>query len=136
MALTLEDVNSLKCGYRNPVWVGEFPYAVAKALGLNNHNIYLSKQSLEHILYSHRDISMFNVLMLPLAIKRGLLIQELRRPGVVLVSYLDSSDGKRFVAALKTTASGAETWVSTFHRAHRRQTLSMMKRGKVLKTHD
>jgi hypothetical protein len=135
MALTLEDLEDLANNYRDPVRVGEIPSQVAKALGLRNYNVYLSRSSLFHIQEAHPDIDHFALLNLPLAIELGLLIQEIERPHMIIVSYLNSVIEMRFVAALKISQNGTEIWVSSFYRAKSRQTKSILRRGRVLQNH-
>ncbi len=136
MALTLEDLIALQNSERDPVVVGQIPYNVANKLGLRNHNIYLSRTSLEHILQVHADISMIDLLQLPFAVSRGLLVREKAKQNVIVASYLDRESGRRFFSALKIAQAGTEIWVSSFYRSKARQTKRLLSRGEVLKSHD
>jgi hypothetical protein len=136
MALTLEDLIALQKGERDPIVVGQIPFVVASGLGLRNHNIYLSRGSLRHVLEEHSDISLIDLLHLPFAISRGLLVRENAKPNVIIVSYLDNETGRRFISALKITQAGTEIWVSSFYKSKIRQTKRVIARGTILKTHD
>jgi hypothetical protein len=136
MALTLEDLIALQNGERDPVVVGQIPYDVAIKLSLRNHNIYLSGNSLEHILQDHSDISLIDLLHLPFAVSRGLLVREKAKQNVIVASYLDHETGRRFISALKIAQAGTEIWVSSFYRSKARQTKRLLSRGEILKTHD
>lgn len=135
MALTLSDLNDLHAGYRQVIWAGEMPYAVAKQLGLRNHNVYLSRESLAHILEKHPDVTLFTLLCLPIAIQRGLLVKERKNPRVVIVSYQDPESARRYLGALKTAAQECEVWVSSFYQGRKRQTRRILQRGDLLKEH-
>jgi hypothetical protein len=136
MALTLEDLIALQTGERDPVVVGQIPYDVAGKLGLLNHNIYLSRASLAHILQVHSDISMIDLLHLPFAVSRGLLVRENAKQNVIVASYLDRESGRRSISALKIAQAGTEIWVSSFYRSKIRQTKRVVARGTILRTHD
>jgi hypothetical protein len=135
MALTLEDLMALQNRERDPIVVGQIPFAVANKLGLRNHNIYLSGASLEHILHAHSDISMIDLLHLPFAVTRGLLVREKAKQNVIVASYLDQETGRRFFSAMKIAQAGTEIWISSFYRSKARQTKRLLSRGEVLKTH-
>ena len=136
MALTLEDLMALQNGERDPVVVGQIPYDVAIKISLRNHNIYLSGNSLQHILHAHSDISMIDLLHLPFAVSRGLLVREKAKQNVIIASYLDRETGRRFISALKIAQAGTEIWVSSFYRSKIRQTKRVVARGEILKNHD
>lgn len=134
--MTLEDLIALQTGERDPIVVGQIPFEVASKLSLKNHNVYLSRGSLGHILVAHSDIALLDLLHLPLAVKRGLLVRENAKPNVIIVSYLDRESGRRFLAALKIAQEGTEIWLSSFYKSKIRQTKRVVARGTILKTHD
>lgn len=136
MSLTLAKLSDLKAGYSPSIRVGEIPFAVARQLRLLNHNVYLSASSLTHILRDHPDIDLFTLLELPFAIGQGLLVQERRKPHIILSCYQSSVHQRRFIVAMKTAANGTETWVSSFYKSRARQTRSVLNRGNILKPHD
>lgn len=136
MALTLWELNDLKSGRHENIWVGEFPYDVARFLNLKNHNVYLSRISLKHIFEDHPDVKLTNILILPMAIKQGLLVRETKKPNMIMVSYLDTIERRRWIAAVKIAEGGNDNWVSSFYRSRQRQTKSICSRGTVIKGHD
>lgn len=137
MALTLEDLQDLENpnNDRDPIRVGEFPSSVAAALNLKNHNVYLSRSSLMHIQEAHPDIDHFALLNLPFAIDRGLLVQEIERPHMVIALYVNAISDIRYTIALKISQNGTEIWVSSFHRTKARQTKAVLQRARVLQNH-
>jgi hypothetical protein len=136
MALTLEDLQDLIAGERDPIVVGQIPFDVAARLLLRNHNVYLSANSLRHVLKEHPDVSLIDLLHLPFAIAKGMLVQEKAKTNVIVASYLDSETGKRFIAVMKIVQKGTEVWISSFYRSKKRQTKRILSRGNILKTHD
>jgi hypothetical protein len=135
MSLTLEDLEDLANNQRDPIRVGEIPMEVAMFLNLKNHNVYLSRYSLLHIQAAHPDIDNFALLNLPFGIQRGLLVQEMAKPHIVLSSFVEATTNTRFISALKITQRGTEIWVSSFYRSSNRQTKSILQRGIVLQNH-
>jgi hypothetical protein len=135
MALTLEDLDDLTNNHRDPIRVGAIPMEVAKFLSLKNHNVYLSRYSLIHILKDHPDIDHFALLNLPFAIERGLLVQERAKPHIILSSFLDTANRIRFISAMKIAQQGTEIWLSSFYRSSGRQTKSILRRGVILQNH-
>ncbi len=136
MSLTLEDLKDLQDGKRDPIWVGEMPYYVAVKLGLKNHNVYLSLESLRHILEERNHVPLLALLNLPFTIQRGLLIQEKKKPTIILASYFNAEIRKRYITAMKIKANATEIWVHSFYRSSKRQTKSLLRRGTILKNHD
>jgi len=119
-----------------PVWVGEVPYDIATRLGLKNHNVYLVRDSLIHILDGHPDINANTLMHLPLAIKNGLWVQERNDPRYVIVSYISPEIINRHTVVMKITANRSEIWLTSFYRARARQTMSLLKRGIILRDHN
>ena len=118
-----------------PIWVGEVPYRIAKRLGLKNHNVYLAHGPLVHILDDHPDINVATLMFLPFAINDGLWVQERAKPHVVIASYVSPEIVNRHMVVMKITANNSEIWISSFYRAHTRQTASLLKKGIVLRGH-
>jgi hypothetical protein len=137
MALTLEDIEELadENNPRDPITVGMIPTEVAEFLAIKNHPVYLSRSSLIHIQQSHPDIDHFKLLNLPFAIDRGLLVQEVARPYILLSSYKVPDDDIRYVTAMKILKAGTEIWVSSFYRVKARQTKSILRRSRILQNH-
>jgi len=135
MSLTLDDINAVLEGKRNPIWIGRLPQQVALGLGLRVPNVYMDKAYAEKIL-SKDEIDKFKILMLPFAISNGLLMQERDKPNILLANFNDPDSYRRYTAALKIANNNHEIWLSTFHRAHKKQTRAQKKRSRILKNHD
>ncbi len=136
MALLLSDINDLRQKIRNPIHVGSLPYAIAKKLDLKNSNVYLSLDSYNHIKKKHADISDFDLLLFPFIIQHGLLAVEVRKPTIIMCSYLEPHIGKRYIASLKIAANKTEVWALSLYRARSRQTKVILKRATMIKSHD
>lgn len=135
MPLTLEDIDDLRKDRRNPIVVGEFPDEIRLMLGLPVALVHLSKHSLTHISSQHPDVNDFDLLLIPFAIKDGLLLRERRKPQIVLCVYQDPDSHRRFVAAIKRARNEPELWLDSFHRAKAKQTRAWLKRCDILKNH-
>ena len=94
--------------------------------------IYLSKESCIHIFEEHPCLQEFELLLLPHAITRGMLIRERDRQNCVVAIY--QHVGKRYIAAMKRSRS-REIWVTTFHRARYKQTKALLKKGQIVRPH-
>ena len=135
MSLILADIARLRSKWDNPKLVGILPDAIVRALGWKCHNVYLSSKTLEHINKDHSDVSDFDLLHIPLALRFGLIVAEKSAPNRILISYQPRNEPRRYKCALKATSGATEIWVSTFHRMKARQTRAMLKRGTVLRRH-
>jgi hypothetical protein len=82
--------------------------------------VYLSRESAQHILNDHSDIDTFQLLLLPIAIQKGQLLRETRRPQFINSLYKES-DEKNYFVAMKTARNGHELWVSSMYRVEARQ---------------
>ena len=136
MILTIGDLEALRIGLRSPIVIGEVPFAVQQVLQLRVPNVYLSPESLSHIKVRHPDVGDFDLLLLPMAISRGLLVREIAKPNVIQACYQDPESYKRFVAVMKITNRDSEIWLQSFHRLKKRQTAQILKRSTILKKHD
>ena len=132
MALTLSDLQCLRCGVRASHPVGQIPPNVLSELGWDMPWVYLSTESCIHIFKVHSDLQEFDVLALPAVINRGLLIRETHRPRCLVASYV--LEGARYIATMKR-APRCEIWVTTFHRSKPKQTKALLKRGEILRSH-
>ena len=118
-----------------PIWVGEVPYDIAIRLRLKNHNVYLVRETLVHILDDHPDINIGTLMFLPFAISDGLWVQERAKPYVVIASYISAGIKNRHMVIMKIAANNTEVWISSFYRARAHQTTSLLKKGIVLRGH-
>ncbi len=97
--------------------------------------VYLSLASLEYIAARHPDVTDFELLHIPLAIKFGLIIREIGASDRLMISYLPKGGMKRYKCVLKAAAGTTEVWVGTFHRMRPHQTRALLGRGQVLRRH-
>ena len=134
MNLTLQDIHALRSGWRDPVTVGELPSTIRTLLGLRVPLVHFSKDSLLHVAKKHPDVSDFDLLILPFAIERGMIMRERKKPNVLLGVYQEPASHRRFVAVMKVAAAH-EVWLTSFHRAHRRQTAQWLRRCDLLRPH-
>ncbi len=110
---------NLLAGRGDPLWICSFPERARVALGCSSGAVYLSRKSASHILSEHPDIDTYQLLLLPVAIEKGALMREMRRPTFVCAMY--EVDKKMYFVSMKTTAKGNEVWVSSMYRLRSRQ---------------
>jgi hypothetical protein len=97
--------------------------------------VYLSFDSLAHIAKEHPDVTDFDLLHIPLAIRFGLIVREISAPDRLMISYLPKGGTRRYKCVLKAAAGTTEVWVLTFHKMRQRQTQAMLRRGSILRRH-
>jgi len=132
MAFTLEHVQQVRNGH--PRQVGELPASVWRALNWPCPWVYLGQTGLEHINRDHPDISDFDLLHLPSAIERGMLVHVAKDSRQVLVGYRAGS-GLIFQGALKSAQSGTEVWVSSLYRIKPKRMKGILRQGNLLRGH-
>jgi len=116
--------------------IGRIHIVAASIIGAHAVDVRLSRETLQHITKTHPDMVPYDILLLPDAVQAGLIIQEEHRPNHLSICYQHPKiEKKRYIAGLKYAAGTHELWVSTFHRAKPRQTISMLARGQVIKRH-
>lgn len=107
-------------GKRSPLWICNIPYRAMAFLGCSTGAVYLSKDSTKHILEKHKDISTYDLLLLPIAIEKGELYQDPKRPQMLTSIYLTEGI-KGFNVPMKIANKGHELWVSSMYRVNDRQ---------------
>lgn len=110
---------NLLAGRGDPLWICSFPERARVALGCSSGAVYLSRKSAGHILKDHPDIDTYQLLLLPIAIEKGVLMRESKQPNFVAAMY--EVDRKTYFVSMKTTAKGNEVWVSSMYRLRPRQ---------------
>jgi hypothetical protein len=135
MTLTLENFQQIRSGAQSPFWVGNLSHELIQKLGWVTPCVYFSKETLAHINEKHPDISDFDMLHIPLALKNGLVLKENSADNRVIIAYQPELQESRFRLVLKSTMRNTEIWISSFHRMKRRQTKSMLSRTTILQTH-
>ena len=136
MSLTLSDIDYLRRKVHDPIIVGELPNIIRLVLRLKVPVVHLSNHSLKHINKKHPDITDFDLLVLPFAIKHGLILREIRKRNVLLACYQPPMTHRRFVAVMKLASNGHEIWLDSFHRTAPSQTARLMRKAERLKNHD
>ena len=111
--------------------VGYMPASPSAYLGCSLGIAYLSSTSLRHILKDHPDITLIDLLCLPMMVRDGLWVAD-RKPKNAVVVYDHPDTKKRYKVAIKVTADGFEPYVSTFHRFGDRQLEALLERGTIL----
>lgn len=106
-----------------------------RQLGWRLPYVYLSTESLRHIFIEHPDITQFDVLHMPLALKVGLLVHQRQRPLCVVASYQPKDDRRRFLMPMKLAHNRCEIWVTSYHSAAKNQTGALLRSGQKLRDH-
>lgn len=130
MGLELSQLHNLLANRQAAIQIEYLPAPVAKYLGCPLGIAYLSSISLHHILKEHPDVQLLDMLCLPMMVKHGQWVAD--RPGSACVLYRHPETGLGYKSALKATAGGYETYLSTFHRCEGKQRKSILKRGELL----
>lgn len=136
MIFTLEDLAALRGGERDPIPVGELPFVVAELLKLRVPIVHLSGQSLRHINNRHADISDFDMLLLPLVVRQGLILRERKKRNVILAVYRDETTTRTYVAAMKYTQRACEVWLDSFYRLKPKEIGRVRRKTEVLREAD
>ena len=89
-----------------------------------------------HINKRHPDVSDFDLLIVPFAIRHGLILRERAKRNILLSCYQDPMSHKRYVAVMKVTSKQCEVWLDSFYRTAPRQTARLLKKTEKLKDHD
>lgn len=125
------DLVELLAGRRPEVEVGTLPHEVRLYLGCSRDTIYLSDQSVLHIIRKHGDhITNEELKLLPKILFTGLWLGD-DRPTHAIASCEIS--GTRFKSVVKVTENRSRTYVKTLHRTATRQTRSLLRRSKILR---
>ena len=134
MALDLEDIANLLAGNSAPIPIGRIVNQARSHLSQKTSVVLLSTDSTRHILTEHGDhMEPSTLLILPDALRIGLWIAD--RGNSCRISFEEKSTGVRYLAAIKATQNRRELYLTTFHRAQKKQTKAVLKRGKILRNH-
>jgi hypothetical protein len=133
--MTPEDLIRLAARLTDFANVCKLPEAICIQIGVESPMVRLAADDLAHILKGHRDVDVSQLCMLPKAVQFGLLILDEKDPGHLISAYQDPYvESRRYKTVLRIRAK--QLWVLTFHRTAKKHTISLLKRGPVLKTHD
>jgi hypothetical protein len=133
MNLELSQLYELLARTEKKILVGHLPEAARLHMACKHDMIHLSGVTLKHIFERHPDVDMFQMLILPFALRSGLWIAD--RGTTCCVSYLNAVTGRYYKVSLKSAMHGTEAYVTTFHKTNLRQTQSMRNRGPILRKH-
>jgi len=134
MALDIEGIAWLLSGNSEPISIGRIVNQARTHLSQKTSVILLSTDSTRHILTKHGDhMEASTLLLLPEALRLGLWITD--RDYSCRVSFEEKETGVRYLAAVKATKDRREIYLSTFHRAQKGQTKSVLKRGTIVRNH-
>jgi hypothetical protein len=130
MGLELSQVYNLLRNRDGTIHFEHLPVPVAEHLGSTLRIVYLSNRSLRHIFENHKDVTEFDILILPMMIRDGFWIGD--KPKQACVFYKHPEHEKLYKAAVKVTLDGLEAYVSSFYRCSPKKITSALKRGVVL----
>lgn len=133
MNLELSQLYELLAREDKKILVGHLPEAARNYMACKHDMIHLSGVSLKHILERHPDVDLFEMQILPVALRLGLWIAD--RETNSCVSYWHKETGRFYKVSLKSAMKGTEVYVTTFHKTDQRKTRSLRNRGPVLRDH-
>lgn len=108
--------------------VGAMPKAVREPLGATGPGVFLSGETLEKNKRHHPEVTQDDYARLPgLLAEPALAIQDGELTAVVV-----RRDGEWWLAALKTTRTGARNFLTSFRRTNENDVKRMLKRGALL----
>jgi hypothetical protein len=114
--------------------VGTLPLEVKNYFACSRDTVYLTSETAKKIEIKHRrHLHDHELNLLPSALQKGLWIAD--RENACVVSYFHSPTSRRFICAVKITAARDRAFLTTFHRASKRQTAATLKRGEVIRSH-
>ncbi|WP_159089153.1 hypothetical protein [Tateyamaria sp. Alg231-49] len=134
MEFTLDELIDLLAGRRGDLQVGVIPLEVRQHFGCSREEVFLSSESARHIIDEHGDhIGKNELLRIPEILTKGMWVAD--RKLACSVSFQTETPAIRLLAAIKITRNHSRMYVSTLHRAKKRQTKSKLKRGQLLRPH-
>ena len=134
--LSPEDLRDLMSGRMPRLAVGTLPLEVRRHFGRSEDKVFLSSESVVHILEKHGEhIGYEELLLIPKILEAGLWIGEFNRPEWCSASLFLEDENRRLLAAIKVTKDRRESFVATLHQAKPRQIRSKMRRGIILRQH-
>jgi hypothetical protein len=134
MSLTLEDIHKIRAGWLDLIQVAELPSSILESIGWMCPRVYFGKRSLDHIAEGHEDVTDYDLLRIPAAIKLGMMVLDERNGDYLEIGYQTENPNIRFRCTLRTF-SDTEVYVWTFHRTRRKQSRAMLRRGRLIRTH-
>ena len=96
--------------------------------------VYLGRSGLTHIAEQHPDVTDFDLLHLPMAIARGLIVRLEKSPRKILAAYKAEHE-KIYLCAMKAAQDSTEIWVDSFYRIKPGKFDNLSRKGTVLRSH-
>ncbi len=116
MPFNLEHIYKIKGGKEQPAQVGTLDDVTLRHLGWRLGFVYFSKDTYDHIRRQHPDVSDFEMLAIPLAIKWGMIVQKKDDEGYLNIFYLSPWNEKYYRLILKRTENTFEIYVASLFR--------------------
>ena len=116
------------------IFVCHLDQKITELVGVSHTEVKLTKHRLNHIIDGHVDVKAKDLMFLPDAITRGLIIQEHLNPPSINICYQHPVIEKRRYK-VNIRCIGGELLIMSFHKTRKRQTRSLLKRGKILRRH-
>lgn len=130
--MNLEDLFGLRDGRIDKLLVGRLTSATVSMLGTQTPELYLNRDRLMHII-TKCGMKIEDVLLLPDALTRGMLMQEETRPRSFVVCFQHTQI--RYKIAVKIVRGGHELWISTMHPTKQGQTKAILGRSRLVRKH-
>jgi len=129
--ITETDLIELAAARRPELEVGTVPHEVRKYLGCSRDTVFLSSESLKHIIQKHGDhITHADIQLIPIILFSGVWLSDDRNTHAVATFLFE---GRRYKLVLKVTVDRRRTYVKTLHRTSPRQTKSLLSKAKRIR---
>lgn len=115
--------------------VGHLPVEIAYETGVKHPIVYLSKDSIRHILERHPDLAFEDLLLLSDVVQRGEIILENKQKPSFLYLYWSIDRERPFSMAVKYVRQESELLIVSFRRTDRANLRALRERGPRLRDH-
>jgi hypothetical protein len=125
------DLVELLAGKRPELEVGMLPFEVRQNFGCSRETVFLSDESIRHIVQKHGDhIGNHELKYLPQILTSGLWLADDRPTHAIAICEVE---GVRYKCVVKVTVDRRRTYVKTLHRLSPRQTNGLMRKSRVIR---
>ena len=135
MTLELSQVFRLRRGNHDEA-VGPLADEGVAYLRSSTSIVRVCGERVRHFDDRQRSLTDFEIITMSYGLAHGLFIADDDNTHCLLVNYCYPDTGVRYKIAVKVANNYTELWVSTFHRLKPRQTIPLLKRGRIIRTHD
>ena len=117
--------------------LGELEPYIARHIGARGtRHVLLSGESYHHVVHGHPDLGDDELMLMPEALTRGLVLYEKRRRNWAVFCFQHpQAEARRYALAIKAADHGHQIFARSFHRMHDRQTKAILRRGYLLRRH-